>query len=105
MQAAVRALINQEGGFVLVRDGKVIASLALPIAGLMSDQSGEDVAKQLKILHDAAHQELGVSEDVEPVMTLCFMSLIVIPDLKITDRGLFDMNSFQFVPLELEEKE
>jgi adenine deaminase len=104
MQAAVRALINQEGGFVLVRDGKVIASLALPIAGLMSDQSGEDVAKQLKILHDAAHQELGVSEDVEPVMTLCFMSLIVIPDLKITDRGLFDMNSFQFVPLELEEK-
>lgn len=105
MRAAVRALIDQEGGFVLVKDGKVIASLPLPIAGLMSEGSGEEVARQLKDLHDTAYRDLGVSREVEPVMTLCFMSLIVIPDLKITDRGLFDMKSFRFVPLEVEEAE
>jgi hypothetical protein len=66
MQAAVRALINQEGGFVLVRDGKVIASLALPIAGLMSDQSGEDVAKQLasgKVEVDVDGQKVSVGAE------------------------------------------
>ena len=101
--AAVNALIEQEGGFVLVENGEVIASLPLPIAGLMSDLSGEEVAKQLKILHETAYERLGVSHEVEPVMSLCFMSLIVIPDLKITARGLFDLKRFDFVPLEAEE--
>lgn len=100
MESAIRALIDQEGGFVLVKDGKVISSLALPIAGLMSDKSGEEVAAALEELHDTAYEQLGVSRDVEPVMTLCFMSLIVIPDLKITDRGLFDVGKFEFVPVE-----
>ena len=100
MYAAIQALIAQEGGFVLVEDGEVIASLALPIAGLMSDLPGEEVAERLKALHDAAHDRLGISRDVEPIMTLCFMSLIVIPELKITTRGLFDVSKFDFVPLE-----
>ncbi len=100
IHAAVHALIDQEGGFVLVENGKVIASLPLPIAGLMSDLSGEEVAQQLKVLHDTAYERLGVSKDVEPVMTLCFMSLIVIPELKITARGIFDVTKFDFVPLE-----
>ena len=101
MDAAVRALIDQEGGFVLVKDGKVIASLPLPIAGLMSDRSGEEVAAALKVLHDTAYDVLGVSHSVEPVMTLCFMSLIVIPDIKITDRGLFDVKKFEFTSVEV----
>jgi adenine deaminase len=100
MYAAIQALIEQEGGFVLVEDGKVIASLPLPIAGLMSDLPGEEVAARLKQLHETAHERLGISRDVEPVMTLCFMSLIVIPELKITTRGLFDVTRFDFVPLE-----
>ena len=100
MYAAIQALIAQEGGFVLVESGEVVASLPLPIAGLMSDLPGEAVAERLKALHDAAHERLGVSRDVEPVMTLCFMSLIVIPELKITTRGLFDVSKFDFVPLE-----
>ncbi|MBR6219812.1 MAG: hypothetical protein IKQ80_04555 [Clostridia bacterium] len=75
-------------------------SLPLPIAGLMSDLPGEAVAERLKALHDAAHERLGISMEVEPVMTLCFMSLIVIPELKITTRGLFDVSKFDFVPLE-----
>ena len=100
MYAAVQALIAQEGGFVLVENGEVIASLPLPIAGLMSDLSGEEVASRLKQLHDAAHQRLGISDDIEPLMTLCFMSLIVIPELKISTCGLFDVTKFDFVPLE-----
>ena len=100
MYAAVNALIDQEGGFVLVENGEVIASLPLPIAGLMSDLPGEEVAKRLKILHDTAYERLGVSQEVEPVMTLCFMSLIVIPELKITTRGMFDVTKFDFVPAE-----
>ena len=100
MYAAIQALIEQEGGFVLVEDGKVIASLSLPIAGLMSDLPGEEVAVRLKALHDTAYERLGVSRDVEPIMTLCFMSLIVIPSLKISTRGLFDVTKFDFVPLE-----
>ncbi len=98
--AAVNALIDQEGGFVLVENGEVIASLPLPIAGLMSDLSGEEVAQHLKVLHETAYERLGVSQEVEPVMTLCFMSLIVIPELKITTRGVFDVTKFEFVPLE-----
>lgn len=103
MYAAINALIEQEGGFVLVENGEVIASLPLPIAGLMSDLSGEEVADRLKVLHDTAYERLGVSQDVEPVMTLCFMSLIVIPELKITTRGMFDVKKFAFVPTEAEE--
>lgn len=100
MYAAIQALIAQEGGFVLVENGEVIASLPLPIAGLMSDLTGEEVAERLKELHDDAVQQLGISEDIEPLMTLCFMSLIVIPDLKISTNGLFDVTRFDFVPLE-----
>ena len=100
MYAAIQALIDQEGGFVLVENEKVIASLPLPIAGLMSDLTGEEVAEKLKVLHDTAYERLGISRDVEPIMTLCFMSLIVIPRLKITTRGLFDVAKFDFVPLE-----
>lgn len=102
MSAAIHALIDQEGGFVLVKDGKVIASLPLPIAGLMSDRSGEEVAQALEVLHNTAYDILGVSHTVEPIMTLCFMSLIVIPDIKITDRGLFDMKKFAFTKIEAE---
>ena len=91
-----------EGGFVLVENGKVISSLPLPIAGLMSDLPGEEVAKRLKELHDTAYERLGVSQEVEPVMTLCFMSLIVIPELKITTRGMFDVTKFDFVPPEVD---
>ena len=100
MYAAVQALVAQDGGFVLVKDGKVIASLPLPIAGLMSDLSGEEVAARLKQMHEAAHWELGISTDIEPLMTLCFMSLIVIPELKISTCGLFDVTKFDFVPIE-----
>ena len=98
--AAVRALEAQEGGIVLVKDGQVLDSMPMPIAGLMSDRSGEWVKARLEAIHEKAHGILGVSADVEPVMTLTFMSLAVIPEIKLTDRGLFDVTQFRFVPIE-----
>ena len=98
--AAVRALETQEGGVVLIRDGRVLDSMPMPIAGLMSDRSGEWVRERLEAIHRKAHDLLGVSPAVEPVMTLTFMSLAVIPEIKLTDKGLFDVTRFDFIPLE-----
>lgn len=102
MEFAVNSLARQEGGIVLVKEGKVIESMPLPIAGLMSEESGEWVEKKLTDIHEKAASELGISGEVEPVMTLCFMSLPVIPELKLTARGLFDVTSFSFIPVEHE---
>lgn len=100
MEFAVQSLIEQEGGIVLVKDGKVIENMPMPIAGLMSDQSGEWVDEKLTAIHEKAFGELGILEGVEPVMTLCFMSLAVIPEIKLTDMGLFDVTTFSFIPVE-----
>ena len=102
MEFAVNSLIEQEGGIVLVKEGKVIESMPMPIAGLMSDQSGEWVDQKLTDIHEKAYEELGICGDVEPVMTLCFMSLAVIPEIKLTDMGLFDVTTFSFISVEVE---
>lgn len=102
MAYAVEKLQEQNGGIVLVKDGAVLESMPMPIAGLMSDQGGEWVAEKLDRIHAAAHTHLGISSGVEPVMTLCFMSLPVIPELKLTDIGLFDVTQFSFIPIEAE---
>ena len=101
MEFAVNSLIAQEGGMVLVKEGKVLESMPMPIAGLMSDQSGEWVDEKLTAIHAKAYEELGIAGDVEPVMTLCFMSLAVIPEIKLTDMGLFDVTTFSFIPVEV----
>ena len=102
MAFAVEKLKEQNGGIVLVKNGEVIESMPMPIAGLMSDQSGEWVKQKLIDIHDKAYSELGVAGDVEPVMTLCFMSLAVIPEIKLTDMGLFNVGTFSFIPVECE---
>ena len=100
MEYAVEQLIQQNGGIVLVKNREVIESMPMPLGGLMSDQSGEWVDEKLTLIHDAAYKSLGISGDVEPVMTLCFMSLAVIPEIKLTDMGLFDVTKFEFVSVE-----
>ena len=100
MNLAVENVKQNGGGFALVKDGKVIESLSLPVAGLMSDLSGEEVSKKLLSLHKKAVVELGVNESLEPVMSLTFMSLIVIPELKLTARGLFDIFENRFIDIE-----
>lgn len=100
MAFAVQALIQQGGGIILAKDQRVLESMPLPIAGLMSDQSGEWVDQKLTHLHEVAHEILGIRRDVEPVMTLCFMALPVIPEIKLTDMGLFDVTKFDFITIE-----
>ena len=101
MAFAVEKIIEMEGGMIVVKDKKIIASMALPIAGIMSDKSGEFVKNKLAEIHEKAHRELKINPDVEPVMTLTFMALPVIPEIKLTDRGLFDYETFNFLPLEV----
>ena len=100
MYMAIENVKENGGGFSLVKDGKVIESLSLPVAGLMSDLSGEEVSKKLLSLHKKAVDELGVNESLEPVMSLTFMSLMVIPELKLTARGLFDIFENKFIDIE-----
>ncbi|AYA99027.1 adenine deaminase [Lachnoanaerobaculum umeaense] len=102
MYMAIENVKQNGGGFSLVKDGKVIESLPLPVAGLMSDLSGEEVSKKLLSLHKKAVDELGVNESLEPVMSLTFMSLMVIPELKLTARGLFDIFENKFIDIEAE---
>ena len=103
MKAAVEALISQGGGAVVVNDGQVQAQFALPIGGLMSDQPGEVVVKAQTHFDQVAHDVLGIPANIDPLMTLSFMSLAVIPKLKLTDEGLFDVAKMKFVSLELED--
>jgi len=94
---AVMAIKEMGGGLVAISDGKALVSLPLPIAGLMSEASIPQVTLQLEALHLAV-KALGCKLP-DPYMTLSFMSLPVIPELKITDKGLVDVNQFKFVPL------
>ena len=100
MAFAVERLIAQGGGIVLVKDGRQLDGMPMPIAGLMSDKSGEWVDNALGRIHQLSRTELGISLEVEPIMTLCFMALPVIPELKLTDMGLFDVTAFDFIPIE-----
>jgi adenine deaminase len=100
MAAAVERIITMGGGAVLARDGVILDEMPLPIGGIMSDQDGEWVCAKLTALQEKAFAELGVSREIEPLMSVCFMSLPVIPSLKITDMGLFDFASFGFIGVE-----
>ena len=97
MLKAVEVIQTMKGGLVAVLEGKVLASLPLPIAGLMSEASVAQVNVQLEaLLHTA--KTLGCKIP-DPFMTLSFLSLPVIPELKLTDKGLVDVSQFKFAPL------
>lgn len=99
---AVNELIKQEGWAVVVKDEKVISRMELKIAGLMCNLPAEKMIAQQDALDEAVHEELGVPDNVNPVMTLSFMPLAVIPKLKITDKGLVDVEKNAFVSNELD---
>jgi len=99
MLLAARTLAEAGGGQCVVQDGAVLAVLALPIAGLMSDQPARDVIEAQHALLDAA-RALGCPHE-DPFMPLSFTPLPVIPHLKITDLGLVDVDTFEIVPLEV----
>ncbi|MBF0367116.1 MAG: adenine deaminase [Oligoflexia bacterium] len=97
MEIAVKSLIESQGGEIVVLDGKVKALLPLPIAGLMSKKSVQEVNKQKqKLLLEARKQGVRLEN---PFITMSFLSLPVIPKLKLTDRGLVDVLQFDFTSL------
>jgi adenine deaminase len=98
MKTAVQEIEKMQGGFVVVDEGKIKASLALPVAGLMSLLTAEEVASQMEELNRAAH-EIGATPE-NPFLTLSFLALPVIPELKITDQGLVDVSEFRIIPPE-----
>lgn len=102
MAKAVEELIRIGGGITMVKHGKVLESHVLEIAGLMTDKSAEEVCDNLKELHEISERELKVNPEIDPFMTLCFMALPVIPELKLTDTGLFDVTNFKPVTVELD---
>ena len=94
MAEAVNTVIKNKGGIAVVSED-FKDSLSLPIAGLMSNEDAYDVAKKLDVLHRMA-SALGCKLD-SPFMTMAFMSLLVIPSIKLSDKGLFDGDSFEFM--------
>ena len=96
MTVAVNRLKELRGGMVVVADGKIISELALPIGGLMTFLPAEETADQINRLRSAAHA-LGVNKNIDPFMTLSFASLPVIPSLRLTTLGVFDVNQFKLI--------
>ncbi|MED3561940.1 adenine deaminase [Bacillus xiapuensis] len=94
--AAIREIKELNGGCVVIKDGKVIAALSLPIGGLMSEKSFLTIHQKLKKINEALVQ-IGFNGNYNPFLTLSFLTLPVIPELKLTDLGLFDVGTFQHI--------
>ncbi|HSO58563.1 MAG TPA: adenine deaminase C-terminal domain-containing protein, partial [Paenisporosarcina sp.] len=103
MMVAIQALQDIQGGLVVVNDGRVLASLPLPVAGLMTQVPLEVAVKSLFVLHKALHS-IHPTLNFHLFLTLSFLSLPVIPSLKLTDTGLFDVTAFEHISVEAHEK-
>lgn len=96
MLFAVEELKKINGGIIIVKDGTVLASVSLEIGGIITARNSDDVISDLDKLHDAL-KIIAPDITFNPFLTLSFLSLPVIPDIKITDKGLFDVKSFNFI--------
>lgn len=99
MLVAVKDVELMGGGISLCQEGKILAHLPLPVAGLMSDKPAQQVAHGLHTLIDVAKNSFGINPEAHPLMTLVFMTLPVIPEIKLTSTGLFDVALFQPIDL------
>lgn len=100
MALAANTLIECGGGMVAVKGGKVLGVVPLPIAGLMNDKPLEEMSQMVETL-EGAWAEIGCTMP-SPFMTMALIPLACLPELRLTDRGLVDCTTFQFVPLEVE---
>lgn len=98
MEIAVNNIIHNNGGIAFVSQGKLLECLELPIGGLMTSQNPDLVMDKITKLNLLA-VKFGIKKEVDPFLTLAFMALPVIPDIKITSRGLFDYSKFDFIDL------
>ena len=96
MLFAIQELKNINGGIIIVKDGTVLASVSLEIGGILTARKSNDVISDLNKLHDAL-KIIAPDITFNPFLTLSFLSLPVIPDIKITDKGLFDVKNFNFI--------
>lgn len=101
MALAANTLIQCGGGMVAVQDGKVLGVVPLPIAGLMNDKPLEEMSQMVENL-EQAWAKIGCTMP-SPFMTMALIALACLPELRLTNRGLVDCTTFQFVPLEVEE--
>ena len=99
MVTAAKAMKEMQGGLVVVNHGEVIASLDLSIAGIMSDRPYQEVYSSLKEI-TLALNKLGANDHFNPFLTLSFLALPVIPELKLTDKGLFQVSQFKHIELD-----
>ena len=97
MLTAINDIADMGGGITLCRDGQIIDHLPLPVAGLMSDKPAPEVAEKMHELLAIATRAFHINPRIQPIMTLVFMTLPVIPELKLTANGLFDVTQFTFV--------
>ena len=102
MLTAIAEIERIGGGLTIARQGKILGSLPLPIAGLMSDSPLQEVDDKLNELLKIAYG-MGVNPQLEPFMTLAFLALPVIQDIKLTDLGLFDVTRFEFMKISAKE--
>lgn len=102
MLLAINEVSKVGGGITICSKGKVLKTLSLPIAGLISDDPMEKVDEELKEMLHIAYDKLGVSEKIDPFMTLSFLALPVIPEVKVTDKGLFDVTKFDFMDVSVD---
>lgn len=100
---AIEEIKKIKGGVVIVSKGEILEKLELPIAGLISDKPIEEVKDILEKMHKIAHDRLKVNKDIDPFMTLAFLALPVIPEIKVTDKGLFDVVNFKFIDISVNE--
>lgn len=98
MYLATQELIKIGGGIVFVSEGRVLGELSLPIAGIMTAEKSTVVCEKVRKLNKLA-KDYGVKPGIDPYIALAFMALPVIPDVKLTPRGLFDYNRFDFIDL------
>lgn len=103
MLLAINEVAKVGGGITIASKGKVIKTLELPIAGIISDESMEKVNEKLAEMLKIAYEQLGINKDIDPFMTLSFLALPVIPEIKVTDIGLFDVSKFDFIDLSIKE--
>lgn len=96
MAAAANRIVENHGGITVMENGNVLGEVTLAIAGIMSDDPLVMVNSALESAKDEALR-LGVSRDIDPFMTLSFMALPVIPTLRITTRGVFDVNTQRYI--------
>jgi len=98
MYLAVKTVEEMNGGIVVVANGQILAKLSLPIGGLISLNSAEEVEQGLKLIENTL-LKIRPNNNFNAFLTLSFLALPVIPSIKITTKGLFNVNTFQFIPL------